>query len=259
MEIGWELIALLALVGMLAGIIDSIAGGGGLLALPTILATGMPPLAALATNKLQSMCGTATATVRYAKAGLIEWRHMVPSIITTAIGAALGVVAVQSISQNALKLVIPVLLIAAVLYFLLSPRMGDDDAHQRLSLNLYAGVAGVIGLYDGFFGPGTGSFFAVSLVGLAGMGLTRATAHTKVLNLTSNIVAVALFAAGGHIIWTVGLAMSAGQIAGAWIGSHLAVRHGARVIRPLLILVSLGLTARLLLDPDNPLRAIIAG
>jgi uncharacterized protein len=161
------------------------------------------------------------------------------------------------ISADWLRLIMPVLLVAAARYFLLSPRMDDADAHRRLTMIGYAPLAGAIGAYDGFFGPGTGSFFAVSLVALAGMGLTRATAHTKALNTASNVAGVLIFALGGHMLWVVGLAMAVGQIVGASLGSLLALRHGARLIRPLLVLISLGLTARMLFDPANPIRQLL--
>jgi len=245
----------LAAAGFGAGVVDSIAGGGGLLTVPALLASGMPPIATLGTNKAQSSLGTSIATWRYHRAGLVSWRPLVPALVLTALGAALGAWLVQVIKIATLKLIIPVLMLAAIAYFLLSPRMTDEDAHQRISMAAYAGVASLIGFYDGFFGPGTGSFFAASLVVLAGMGLSRATGHTKALNLTSNIVSCMLFIHAGQIIWMVALVMGAANICGAWIGSHFAVRHGARLIRPLLVLVSLGMTVRLLLDPANPLRA----
>ena len=106
--------------------------------------------------------------------------------------------------------------------------------------------AGSIGLYDGFFGPGTGSFFTTSLVALRGYGLTRATGVTKLLNFTSNVASVLFFALGGKMLWLLGLCMAAGAMLGGWLGSHSAIRFGARLIRPLLVMISLGLTARLL-------------
>ncbi len=247
----------LAAAGFGAGVVDSIAGGGGLLTVPALLASGMPPIAALGTNKAQSSLGTSIATWRYHRAGLISWRPLVPALVMTALGAALGAWLVQVIKIATLKLIIPVLMLATIAYFLLSPRMTDEDAHQRISMAAYAGVASFIGFYDGFFGPGTGSFFAASLVALAGMGLSRATGHTKALNLTSNLVSCVLFICAGQVIWMVALVMGVANICGAWIGSHFAVRHGARLIRPLLVLVSIGLTVRILLDPANPLRAWI--
>jgi len=139
-----------------------------------------------------------------------------------------------------------VLLVAAAIYILLSPRMTDEDAHHRVSAAGYAPIGGAIGFYDGFFGPGTGTFFTTTLVGLRGYGLTRATALTKALNFTSNVASVLFFAIGGRMLWLLGLCMAAGAMTGGWIGSHTAMRFGAQVIRPLLVLISLGLTARLL-------------
>jgi uncharacterized membrane protein YfcA len=135
---------------------------------------------------------------------------------------------------------------AVALYVLISPRMSDEDAHQRVSARGYAPVGAAIGAYDGFFGPGTGSFFTATLVGLRGLGLTRATALTKLFNLTSNVASVLFFALGGKMFWLLGLCMAAGAMLGGWVGSHTAMRFGARLIRPLLVALSLGLTARLL-------------
>ncbi len=247
----------LAAVGFCAGFIDSIAGGGGLLSVPALMASGMSPVMALGTNKVQSSLGTCLATWRYHRGGLIQWRGLGQAITLTAVGSALGTCAVQIIQIDTLKLIIPVLMLCAIAYFILSPRMTDAEATQRLSMTAYAPVAGIIGFYDGFFGPGTGSFFAASLVALVGMGLSRATGHTKALNLTSNIISAALFIHAGQVVWMIALLMGLSNIAGAWVGSHFALRHGARLIRPLLVLVSIGLTVKVLLDPANPLRVYL--
>jgi uncharacterized membrane protein YfcA len=237
---------ILTAVAVLTGFVDSIAGGGGLIMMPALLFAGVPPVNALATNKLQSMFGTATACANYARKGLVDWRANLLSIFLIFVGASAGVIAVQAIRTNALALVIPLLLLAVAIYVLVSPRMSDDDAHQRIGVKAYAPIGALIGLYDGFFGPGTGSFFTATLVSLRGLGLTRATALTKLFNLTSNIAAVLFFAIGGKMFWLLGLSMAAGAILGGWIGSHTAMRFGATVIRPLLVILSLGLTLRLL-------------
>ena len=241
----WVYPALTA-IAVLTGFIDAIAGGGGLIMMPALLFAGVPPINALATNKLQSMFGTAIAYRNYALKGLVDWRANLLTILLVFAGASIGVIVVQSIDTRALSLVIPLLLMAVSVYVLLSPRMSDEDAHQRVSAKGYAPVGAAIGAYDGFFGPGTGSFFTASLVGLRGLGLTRATALTKLLNLTSNIASVLLFAIGGQMFWLLGLCMAVGAMAGGWIGSHSAIRFGARLIRPLLVTLSLALTARLL-------------
>ena len=238
--------AALTATALVTGFIDAIAGGGGLIMMPALLFAGIPPINALGTNKLQSMFGTATAFANYARKGLVDWQGHRWLVALVFLGASAGVIAVQSIETAALGLIIPLLLIAVALYVLASPRMTDDDAHHRLTERGYAPVAAAIGAYDGFFGPGTGSFFTTSLVGLRGLGLTRATALTKLLNLTSNVASVIFFALGGKILWLLGLSMAAGAMVGGYIGSHTAMRFGARIIRPLLVTLSLALTARLL-------------
>jgi hypothetical protein len=241
----WVYPALTA-VAVLTGFIDAIAGGGGLIMLPALLFAGASPIQALATNKLQSVFGTAVATRNYARAGLVSWRDHKLAIALVFVGATAGVLLVQTIDARALGLTIPLLLIAVSLYVLLSPRMTDEDAHQRLSEQGYAPVGGLIGFYDGFFGPGTGTLFSTSLVALRGYGLTRATAMTKLLNFTSNVASVLFFALGGKMLWLLGLCMAFGAMLGGWLGSHSAIRFGAQLIRPLLVVISLGLTVRLL-------------
>jgi uncharacterized membrane protein YfcA len=236
----------LTAVAVLTGFIDAIAGGGGLIMVPALLFAGVPPLGALATNKLQSVFGTAVAMRNFSRAGLVDWRGNKLTILLVFAGAICGVLLVQAIGGEALGLIIPILLVVAALYILLSPRMSDEDAHQRLSPSAFAPVGGAIGFYDGFFGPGTGTFMTTALVALRGHGLTKATALTKMFNFASNVAAVILFAIGGQMLWLLGLAMAAGAMAGGWIGSHTAMRFGARVIRPLLVVISLGLTGRLL-------------
>ncbi|UUR08797.1 TSUP family transporter [Sphingomonas glaciei] len=233
-------------VALAAGFIDAIAGGGGLIMMPALLVSGVPPLHALGTNKLQSMCGTFVAMRNYGAKGLIDWRLNLPTALIVFAGSASGALLVQYIDARTLALVIPLLLLANAVYILLSPRMGDEDAHQRLSATGYAPIGGAIGLYDGFFGPGTGSFFTSTLVALRGYGLTRATALCKYFNWTSNVAAVLLFAVGGQVLWLLGLSMAVGAMAGGWLGSHTAMRYGAKLIRPLLVTASVAMTARLL-------------
>lgn len=236
----------LTIVAVISGFVDSVAGGGALIAIPALLYAGIPPLQALGTNKLQSLFGNTTALANYSRSGLVDWRGNRAAVLAAFAGGGLGAWAVQSVETRLLSLIIPVLLMVAALYILLSPRMSDEDAHRRLTPTGYAPVGGAISFYDGFFGPGASTFFATSLVALRGYGLTRATALTKLLNLTAVVASVLLFAIGGHVAWVLGLCMGAGSIAGAWLGSHSAMRLGARLIRPLLVVISLGLTGRLL-------------
>ncbi|HEX2793610.1 MAG TPA: TSUP family transporter [Croceicoccus sp.] len=248
MEIDIGIIVALGLLAVLTGMIDAVAGGGGLLLMPSLLFAGIPPDMALGVNKVQSLGGTTTAFRNFAKAGLVHWRSEKWLALLAFVTAGIGTVLVQLVSASALKLLVPLLLGAVAIYIVVSPRMDDTPHPPLLSRLLYAPVATVIGLYDGFFGPGAGSFFTASLVGLRGEGLTRATAVTKLFNMVSNLASVIFFALGGKIIWTLGIAMACGAIAGSWIGSHMAMRHGARLIRPLLVTLSLLLTAKLLYD-----------
>jgi uncharacterized membrane protein YfcA len=241
---GWLYPALTALA-VLTGFIDAIAGGGGLLMMPALIYTGLPPHVVLGTNKVQSMCGTSMATWRFWRAGFFSLRASLPVAAVAFAGAVAGALLIQRFDARVLRLVVPLLLMAVALYTVLSPSMGDADREARLSARGYLPVAGGIGFYDGFFGPGAGQFYATTLVGLRGLGLTRATGLTKLLNVSSNIASVIVFASGGQVLWLLGLCMGAGAMAGAWLGSHFAARHGAKLIRPLLVVVSLGLTGRL--------------
>ncbi|MCB1723674.1 MAG: TSUP family transporter [Gammaproteobacteria bacterium] len=244
-----DVLLILTAVAGLAGMIDAIAGGGGLLALPALLWAGLPPVLALGTNKLQGTFGTATASFNYIRRGEIDWRRLRVPIVMTFVGAVSGTLAVQRVGSERLEQVVPLLLIAFALYFLLSPRIGDQDAQHRISHPLFGLLIGFgIGFYDGFFGPGTGSFFAAAFVLLLGYNLRRATAGTKVLNFTSNIASLLFFALAGKVVWQVGLPMGLAQMVGAWIGSHLVIRHGTRLIRPLLVVVSLAISLKLLLS-----------
>ncbi|HPQ26598.1 MAG TPA: TSUP family transporter [Gammaproteobacteria bacterium] len=248
-EVPLDTLMLLVAVAGLAGMIDAIAGGGGLLALPAILWAGLPPVQALATNKLQGSFGTLTASYNFIRRGEIDLRRLRTPILMTFIGSASGTLAVQRLGSDLLNQIVPALLIAFALYFLFSPRIGDQDAHHRISHGLFGLLIGFsLGFYDGFFGPGTGSFFAAAFVLLLGYNLRRATAGTKVLNFTSNIASLIFFALAGQVVWQVGLPMGLAQMAGAWIGSHLVIRHGTRLIRPLLVIVSLAISIKLLLS-----------
>ncbi len=235
----------LTAVAVVSGTVDAIAGGGGLIMMPVLIGTGLPVPLVLGTNKLQSIMGTTVATWRYRRAGLVSVRRGLPLALLSLIGAGAGAMLIRRIDAHVLGLIVPVLLIAVAVYTVLSPRMDDRDAPPRIGEPGYAPVAAGIGFYDGFFGPGAGQFFTASLVSLRGMGLTRAAALTKLLNVASNLGSLVVFAAGGQVIWLLGLTMGLGAMTGALIGSRLATRHGARVIRPLLVTVSLALTGRL--------------
>jgi len=254
-----ELLTLLFFTGLIAGTLDSIAGGGGLISFPVLLGVGMSPVQALATNKLQGSFGTTTAALHFLRHGEIDRQGMVFAIVCTFIGAMLGTLAVSQIDSRILMTFIPVLLIANALYFLFSSRVGDVARHRRVSMGAFSMIFGAgIGFYDGFFGPGTGAFFALAFVSILGFSLKQATAHSKLLNMTSNLAALLFFMLGGYVVWSIGLVMAAGQIIGATIGAHLVIRRGTALIRPLLVIVSIALTVKLVVaDPTNPIRLLL--
>ncbi|HYD65147.1 TSUP family transporter [Azospirillum sp.] len=260
MDLSFDLVGILFAVGLVAGFVDSIAGGGGLLTVPALLWAGLTPAEALATNKLQSTFGSFSATLKFVRGGEVNPRAMGRMIACTFAGSALGAIVVQMLDPGFLRDVIPFLLIGIAIYLLLSPKAGDLDAHHRIGDTTFALLIGTgIGFYDGFFGPGTGTFFAISFVALLGYNLRKATAHTKVLNFTSNVAALLFFLLGGHILWLTGIAMGVGQYFGAWLGAHMVIRNGARVVRPMLVVASVAITAKLVWsDADHPLRLGVA-
>lgn len=246
-SISYELLALLFAVALLAGFIDSIAGGGGLLTVPALLAVGIAPQAALATNKLQSCGGSFSASLYFIRRRMVNLSDIKLSILFAFVGSALGTLLVLHIQADFLRILLPILTISVGLYFLFCPKIGEDDRKRRLSETQFAILAAmVIGFYDGFFGPGAGSFYALAYVTLAGFSLTKATAHTKVLNFTSNIAGLLFFIFSGQVIWVVGLVMLVGQVIGARIGARMVISKGKKLIRPMLIIVSTVMSIKLI-------------
>lgn len=254
-ELSIQMTMLLAGAAFVAGFIDSIGGGGGLIAVPALLLAGFSPVAALGTNKLQALFGSGSATVAYATKGQVDLRAQWPMALLSCAGGAGGALLASVLPGDLLRIALPFVLVAIALYFALKPDTGDVDQARRLSPFVFgATIVPVIGFYDGVFGPGTGSFFMLSFVGLAGFGMLKATAHTKLLNFASNLGGFAVFAAIGVVSWKIGLIMGVAQFFGARLGATLAIRSGVRLIKPLLVLTCVALAARLLVDPTHPLR-----
>lgn len=245
-----EILAALFLVATVAGWIDAIAGGGGIIMLPSLMLAGLSPLQALATNKLQACFGSGTSTFNFIAKRKIQLCDVWPGIACTAVGAAAGTWAVQRISNAALQQVIPVLLIALSLFLLFGMKWLMQRTTPMVSYGVFAWlIGGGVGFYDGFFGPGTGTLFAVGHMLLLGQTMVNATINTKLLNFTSNVVALVFFLAGGHVLWVAGLVMALGQMLGAYVGSNMVIDKGTRLIRPLLIIMSLVISIKLLLFP----------
>lgn len=240
---------ILFLTGTAAGFVDALAGGGGLITLPVLLGTGMAPADALATNKLQASFGSASATWHYRRARLVTLRETWPGILCTAAGAALGVLTVSALNPDLLRRLIPFLLLFVAFLVWRRPALGAAEHPGRIHRATFQVLAGLaLGFYDGFFGPGTGSLWTLALVLGLGFELLRATAWTKVMNVTSNLVALAVFSWAARLEWRAGLLMGLGQWIGARAGARLALRGGARLIRPVFLTMVLAATAKLFYD-----------
>lgn len=235
-EIWHFIIAFLA--AFFGGFIDAIAGGGGMITLPTILAIGIPPHAALATNKLQSAFGSFTAALNFSLKGLVDFREIFIGIIWTLIGTIFGTYLVLLIDAKFLNYIIPFLLLILLIYTIFSPNLGTSQTKAKMKQKTFYIIFGfILGFYDGFFGPGTGSFWTLALVGVLGLYMKKAVAHTKVLNFTSNIVSLIVFIIGGQILWLIGLTMALGQILGGFVGSNMVIKKDVKFVRKILIFV----------------------
>lgn len=241
---------LLLAAGFMGGLVDSMAGGGGLITLPSLIAAGLPPHLALATNKVQSAIGTSFSTFRYLRSGLVIIPIGITGFFASFAGSYAGAWTVLRIPGSSLESLIPVLIVIVAAVTFLRKDFGVEDKQDSINSRHYilaAALAFSLGFYDGFFGPGTGSFLAFGFVLLFRFGFLRATAHAKLLNLASNYAAILAFVLGGEIAWTIALPMGLANITGAWTGAGLAIRGGARVIKPVFGLVLLALLLKITL------------
>lgn len=229
---------LLFATGLFAGTVDAIAGGGGLISLPVLLSIGMPPHIALGTNKLQGVVGTMVAAKRYSSFGLISFKSLRFGIIFGMLGAISGAVLSQALDPNLLKKIAPVILLVILLYTVYKPRLGLNDIQPRMKEPVFYTLFGLLlGFYDGFMGPATGSFWVFLLAFFLGYNLIKASAFTKVLNLNSSLVALVCFVMAGNVDYHAGLIMAAGQLIGGRLGASLAISKGTRLVRPLFLCV----------------------
>jgi uncharacterized membrane protein YfcA len=227
---------LLFFTGLVAGFVDSIAGGGGLISLPVLLSVGIPPQLALGTNKLQGSFGTLSSAATFIRRGTVTLDENIQGITFTLMGAILGAWSIQQIDAGFIQHIIPVMLLFVFFYTLLSKDLGTRPGRPKMDGNLFFILFGLgLGFYDGFFGPGTGSFWTGGLLIVMGMDMTKAAGTTRIMNFTSNIVALSIFIIGGNVIYSAGFIMAAGQIIGARAGSGLAIKRGAPFIRPIFL------------------------
>jgi len=254
LDLGATTLALLILVAFAAGWVDAVVGGGGLIQLPALLLLlpdSTPPATILGTNKVSSVWGTATSSITYAVKIKPDWRTIVPLVVGSAVGSAMGALLARYLPKTYFTPIVLVALIGVGLYTWRRPELGlvsrrkhDGRAHYGRTVLIGLGV----GAYDGFLGPGTGSFFVILLVSVLGYGFLEASAKAKIANLVTNLAAIAVFAAHGSVLWGLGLLMGAANLLGGFLGARTAISRGNAFIRRVFLLVLAGLIVRLAYD-----------
>lgn len=235
---GIEIFGLLFAAGAVAGFVDTLAGGGGLITLPALLFFQLPMVNALATNRFQAVFGTLTATLTMIRRHVIHIRDVGPLFVSSLVGSVIGTYIVLEVDTKFLDKTVPIFLLCVSAYFLAVPHMGEIEREPAMSRALYRlTVISFIGLYDGMIGPGSGSFFSLAGVSLRGQSLVRATAIAKALDLAANIASLMIFALSEKVLWFAGAAMIVGQIAGAYLASLVIVKGGAKIIRLAVVLM----------------------
>ena len=225
----------------LAGLVDAIGGGGGLISLPAYLLAGVPMHNTIATNKLSSTCGTALTTVRFIRQGLVNWKIALPAIVFAILGSSLGANLSMRMDETIMEKILFVVL-PLVAFIVMNPKLFRDKEANELVLNrrLWVTViasAFIIGVYDGLYGPGTGTFLIIAFTVFAKMDMRSANAQTKVINLTTNITSLVIFLINGQAFLLLGLAAAVCNMAGNYVGSSLALKQGSKITRPVIILV----------------------
>jgi uncharacterized membrane protein YfcA len=247
--IEWWQIALLFLTGLTAGFVDTLAGGGGLLTLPVLLNLCPNPVIALGTNKLQSTFGSTSATFHFARAGALSFKEVRRAWLLAFLGSLAGTFLVQQPDPAFLKRIVPLLLLAVAIYVWLRPQLGEKDIRPRISRIKFDFIfAFGIGVYDGFLGPGTGTFLALAFMLGLGFNLAKATANTKALNWASNVASLILFLFAQKVWFVAGLIMGAGQWLGARAGSRMVITRGTKFIRPVFLAMVLLITLKTIYD-----------
>ncbi|RKF17533.1 hypothetical protein DBZ36_13080 [Alginatibacterium sediminis] len=237
-------------LAIVAGIVDAIAGGGGLITVPCLLLAGVPPLSALGTNRLQAVIGEATASLTFIMSKQIPLDGLVRGSVWTYAGALLGSVTISLVDKESLEILLPVLMAAITVYSVASKKLKAESPRiAKMNTKQFMMVCGLlIGFYNGFFGPGTGSLWMLCFVVLLGFTLKQATMVTKPLNLVGNLVSLLMFIYLGHVDFALGLIMGLGQVIGSIAGSKLVLSYGSRLVRPVFISVTTLMTAKLIFD-----------
>lgn len=252
MEITTKMLLIICPLIFAAGFVDSIAGGGGLISLPAYLFAGLPVHNALATNKFSSTFGTGVSAARFIRSNNIHLRSAIASIICALIGSYIGARLALAIDEKYLRYILVILLPFIAIFVLTKRKFGEQDKTINLSnlrITILSGASGlVIGAYDGFFGPGTGTFLILVFTGVIGFSLTKASGNAKLVNLASNIAALAAFITDGKVLFAIGIPATIFGILGNWLGSGLAIKNGAKIIRPIFLCVVALLFIKIAID-----------
>ncbi|MBJ7538743.1 TSUP family transporter [Marinomonas transparens] len=240
----------LFLVAICAGVVDAIAGGGGLITIPSLLIAGVPPILTLGTNRLQAVIGEATAFITFLFHNQIQAKGLLTGIVFTAVGALIGSYSVSLFDKHTLEILLPILMVCITLYAIFSKRIkGSEATTAKISNRSFMITCGLlIGFYNGFFGPGTGSIWMLAFVILLGFTIKQASIMTKPLNLMGNLVSLFFFIGIASVDYRIGLAMGAGQVIGSYIGSKFVIAKGDKIVRPVFIAVTLLMTSKLIYE-----------
>lgn len=246
LEYSLELLSLLFVVAVIAGFVDAISGGGGLIALPALMLAGIPPIQALATNKLQALFGKLSSVRYFLSQGLIDLSRFRSALILCFVCSAFGTLMIQALPATLLQQLLPWMIAAAAVYLMFAPGVGDVQRKAKLGFSWFAfAVLPIIAFYDGFFGPASGSFFLLAFMVLLGFSSTKAVAHSRLVLLVTNAGALVVYAWSGQVLWLLGLVMALGQWIGAYLGSKLVYLKGSKIVKPMLILVCLLMLVKL--------------
>jgi len=236
-----EILAFLFFVGVVAGFLDTLVGGGGLLAVPALLLSGIPPIYVLGTNKFQGSMGTGIATFLLFRKKKLDWNSVKNLMFASFIGSIVGGVIIQFVDTQFLSFVIPIVLVFIAIYFIISPKPKSTVGNSKPNKKFELFAVPVVGFYDGMFGPGAGSFFAMTGVMLKKLEIIQATILAKPLNFASNIAGFIVFFSFGHIAFLIGLLMMMGQMIGAFFGTHYLLKANPLIIRLLIVIISISM------------------
>jgi uncharacterized membrane protein YfcA len=258
-EISLATLAFLVAAAFLAGWVDAVVGGGGLIQLPALLIglpADTPPASILGTNKVSSVWGTATSSITYAIKLRPDWRTVLPLVVGSAAGAALGAQAARYLPKQYFTPIVLVALVVVGFYTWRRPELGLHSARKHDGRKHYVLTTAIglgVGAYDGILGPGTGSFFVILLVTVLGYGFLEASAKAKIANLFTNLAAIVVFATHGSVLWAIGLTMGAANLVGGFIGARMAIRGGNAFVRKVFLVVVGALAVKLAWDIVSPL------